>query len=74
MLFPLFLAGIESGSVSERMWVAETLQAFEKDSVGSNTKVVNGVLREVYARQENGAVDWKEFMSEKGWRLVIYDI
>jgi hypothetical protein len=74
MLFPLFLAGIESASVPEKMWIAETLLEFEKDSVGSNTNVVNGVLHEVYARQENGVVDWMEFMREKRWRLVIYDI
>lgn len=75
MLFPLFLAGIESTSATEKLWIADTLSEFEKNSVGSNTKIVNYILREIYASQEQGcSVDWVEFMSARGWRVVIYDI
>jgi hypothetical protein len=79
MLFPLFLAGIESTSPKEKMWIADTLAAFARSSVGRNTKVVNEVFREVYAQQmmaegEGSKVDWMEFMGERGWRVVVFDI
>ncbi|KAF8544797.1 fungal-specific transcription factor domain-containing protein [Trichophaea hybrida] len=75
MLFPLFLAGIESTSPAEKIWIADILMEFSKKSLGSNTRVINCVLREIYASQEQGCgVDWIEFMDSKGWRVVIYDI
>jgi hypothetical protein len=51
MIFPLFLAGIESNSPSEKMWIATTLARMEELSIGPNVRMTNLLLREIYSHQ-----------------------
>lgn len=75
MLFPLFLAGVEAPSPADKMWVQDRLKEFQEFSVGRNTKFLSTVFREIYHHQQQGRdVDWIEFMNDKEWRVVIYDI
>jgi hypothetical protein len=52
MLFPLFLAGIESTSEMDKKWVGDTLARFEENSLGPNIRMTNQLLREIYRQQE----------------------
>lgn len=78
MLFPLFLAGIESREMTVKQWVANILTEFEKTSIGRNVEVASRTLLEIYDLQQQlgaPAVDWIDHMTEKlGCRAVIYDI
>lgn len=75
MLFPLFLAGVEAPSRADKMWVQDRLKEFQEFSVGRNTRFLSMVFREIYNHQQQGRnVDWIEFMKEREWRVVIYDI
>lgn len=74
MLFPLFLAGLETTDSSEKQWIDRALAGLERTSMGTNAGVVRRILNEIQYAQESATVDWVEYMRDKGWRVIIYDI
>lgn len=76
MLFPLFLAGVQSTIEEDKQWVLEALTTFLQQGLGQNARLARDALSDIYAvqKQDNGFVDWIDFMKARNCRIIMYDI
>ena len=74
MLFPLFLAGIEVREDFQRAQIDQGLERLERSSLGQKVGLIRRLLAEIQAIVQDGQeVDWIDYMSRKGYRLIFFD-
>lgn len=80
LVFPLFMAGIASTDVSDKVWVLDTLTRAGDHTVGRNCSVIKAALQTVYQQQNaatmlgstSSSVVWQDILCEFGVQVALF--
>ncbi|KKY17407.1 hypothetical protein UCRPC4_g05651 [Phaeomoniella chlamydospora] len=82
IIFPLFMAGIATGSGPEKMMALDLMMTMEKESIGTNTTATRQLLQTIYERQNQRFMSvghsldvcWKDVMLENDVQLFNFGL